>query len=595
MRNPLGCKRMALGVVALVVALASTSNVALAQDNSTEAPVATPTAPPVPAPTEAPVPAPTTDSPTDAPVEAPVTDAPTDAPVEAPVTDAPTDAPVAAPVTDAPVAAPVTDAPTDAPTATPSVSPVTEVPTATPSSRPTRMPVNYPTTFDPTMAPSASPSDAPTTTAPTRMPVDYPTTVDPTAAPVEEDAPTAAPAPQMGETIDANFEVMAMGLVGLAEKLTDIGVRIDFETSYEQYVEDFYKDDNEVEVKEIRVVFVDSNVRSGRRRERSLQGSTTEVIFNIRSTYQTSDENLQAGNFINKPFNSGTKRDKYAIDWLKPTNSFFDPVETVEQLQFPAPTAPPPPSGMDTNTIIIIAVCAGVGGMLCIGGGWWWYRRGQKKEKGYGGAGDDVGPDGEGKPPSQLQLSTLAGPDEVSTLAEPTPRMGVIQGGESLAGYGDQSVATVDYDYSKAYGGGGDSIVSETGGTLGSGTRGGATATGESAAAGPSAAGASQSVFSDSSFTELGGSSGVKEELIDIYAPPGKLGVVIDTPDDGPPVVHAIKDSSVISDQLKVGDKLVSVDDDDVRSMTAIKVSKIISRKSANPTRKLSIIRTSVG
>mmetsp|Transcript_2865 Transcript_2865/g.7575 ORF Transcript_2865/g.7575 Transcript_2865/m.7575 type:complete len:93 (-) Transcript_2865:169-447(-) len=91
------------------------------------------------------------------------------------------------------------------------------------------------------------------------------------------------------------------------------------------------------------------------------------------------------------------------------------------------------------------------------------------------------------------------------------------------------------------------------------------------------------------------GGSGVKEELIDIYAPPGKLGVVIDTPDDGPPVVHAIKDSSVIADQLKVGDKLVSVDDDDVRSMTAIKVSKIISRKSANPTRKLSVIRTSVG
>jgi C-terminal processing protease CtpA/Prc len=82
-----------------------------------------------------------------------------------------------------------------------------------------------------------------------------------------------------------------------------------------------------------------------------------------------------------------------------------------------------------------------------------------------------------------------------------------------------------------------------------------------------------------------------KEEIIVIDAPAGKLGVVIDTPDDGAPVVHAVKDSSVIADQIQVGDKLIAVDDDDVRSMTAIKVSKLISKKSANPSRKLTIVR----
>jgi C-terminal processing protease CtpA/Prc len=86
----------------------------------------------------------------------------------------------------------------------------------------------------------------------------------------------------------------------------------------------------------------------------------------------------------------------------------------------------------------------------------------------------------------------------------------------------------------------------------------------------------------------------VREEIIHIFAPPGKLGVVIDTPDDGAPVVHAVKDSSVIADKMRVGDKLVAVDDEDVRSMTAIKVSKLISRKSANPSRKLTIIRTTI-
>jgi C-terminal processing protease CtpA/Prc len=79
-----------------------------------------------------------------------------------------------------------------------------------------------------------------------------------------------------------------------------------------------------------------------------------------------------------------------------------------------------------------------------------------------------------------------------------------------------------------------------------------------------------------------------------INAPPGKLGVVIDTPDDGAPVVHAVKDSSVIADQIRVGDKLVAVDNEDVRSMTAIKVSKLISRKGANSMRKLTVVRTSI-
>ena len=151
------------------------------------------------------------------------------------------------------------------------------------------------------------------------------------------------------------------------------------------------------------------------------------------------------------------------------------------------------------------------------------------------------------------------------------------------------SVATVDYDYSKAYGGGGDTSVSEAGGTYGSNTQG---------LVDPGNAGATGGAlgYGGSSFEDAyrGAGGNVKEELIHIFAPPGKLGVVIDTPDDGAPVVHAVKDSSIIADRIQVGDKLVAVDDEDVRSMTAIKVSKLISRKSANPSRKLSIIRTTV-
>ncbi len=155
------------------------------------------------------------------------------------------------------------------------------------------------------------------------------------------------------------------------------------------------------------------------------------------------------------------------------------------------------------------------------------------------------------------------------------------------------SVATVDYDYSKAYGGGGDTSVSSAGGTFGSQTH-------LQSFLDPRTAGATGATlggFSDAdSFEEAyrDPNANVKEELLNVFAPPGKLGVVIDTPNDGAPVVHAVKDSSVIADKIQVGDKLVAVDDEDVRSMTAIKVSKLISRKSANPSRKLTIIRSTV-
>lgn len=154
------------------------------------------------------------------------------------------------------------------------------------------------------------------------------------------------------------------------------------------------------------------------------------------------------------------------------------------------------------------------------------------------------------------------------------------------------SVATVDYDYSKAYGGG-DTSVSSAGGTFGSHTQ------NQSAfdLLNGAATGATLGAFDDDGSFEAhyrDAKSNVKEEILHVFAPAGKLGVVIDTPDDGAPVVHAVKESSVVADKVQVGDKLVAVDDEDVRTMTAVKVSKLISRKSANPSRKLTILRTTL-
>ena len=82
------------------------------------------------------------------------------------------------------------------------------------------------------------------------------------------------------------------------------------------------------------------------------------------------------------------------------------------------------------------------------------------------------------------------------------------------------------------------------------------------------------------------------EEMIEISAPGGKLGLVIDHPPNrDTPVVHAVKDTCPIRDEVRVGDKLVAVDDDDVRAMSAVGVSGLISRKSRQGSRRLTIIR----
>jgi C-terminal processing protease CtpA/Prc len=82
-----------------------------------------------------------------------------------------------------------------------------------------------------------------------------------------------------------------------------------------------------------------------------------------------------------------------------------------------------------------------------------------------------------------------------------------------------------------------------------------------------------------------------QDERFEVLAPAGKLGMVIDTPSGGVPVVHAIKDNSVLSDAVRVGDRLISVDGEDCSAMTAMQVSKLISLKANNSTRTLVFIR----
>jgi len=73
--------------------------------------------------------------------------------------------------------------------------------------------------------------------------------------------------------------------------------------------------------------------------------------------------------------------------------------------------------------------------------------------------------------------------------------------------------------------------------------------------------------------------SSIEDERIEVIAQADTLGLAIDTPMGGGPIVHAIKNTSVLMNQVNLRDKLVSVDGVDTTKMTSYDVSRLILSK----------------
>mmetsp|Transcript_5918 Transcript_5918/g.12376 ORF Transcript_5918/g.12376 Transcript_5918/m.12376 type:complete len:481 (-) Transcript_5918:141-1583(-) len=92
------------------------------------------------------------------------------------------------------------------------------------------------------------------------------------------------------------------------------------------------------------------------------------------------------------------------------------------------------------------------------------------------------------------------------------------------------------------------------------------------------------------------GSLSHRGEVVEVIAPHGRLGLSIDTPDGperncGAPFVREVGSGSPLAGVVEPGDHLLAVDDEDVRRMTALQVSKVISKKNWKPNRRLMILR----
>ncbi|KAL7464066.1 hypothetical protein ACHAXS_004406 [Conticribra weissflogii] len=528
---------------------------------STDSPTESPTEPP----TKSPVIVPTTNYPSKSPTYNP-SFSPSRKPTPAP-TKYPSQTPSIAPATRSPTASPNEEPTTESPTKSPSLSPIaqpTENPTPSPSKSPSKTPTESPVeqglpTVSPTATLSESPTaspEAPETYSPTYMPV-----------PIRSQMPTTK---LIGPIITTNVKMTLNGVSEVPDDKEWSGTTAAFiegwlnkDISGTSIIQTAVYD----ATVDVKVTSTAAGSDAQRRLGRYLQTASVEVTFTQTTTYRTRDPNVDIERIIVAPFESQTSRDEYVRD-LKGLDGYegltdVSPVTIAEDSgdsgnEITDPGEESSGGGGVPLAAIIGGACGGAA-LLVLVGGFVYARRRRKKSE------------------------SLSVEEATSTKSQTAGSELVTSGNSSVPTYGDQSVATVDYDYSKAYGGAGNYSLSDAGGTLGSRTR-------QTASDPALLPGADNTIYSDDPTFDQA-YEGVKEELLDIYAPPGKLGVVIDTPDDGAPVVHAVKDTSPIADKVQVGDKLVAVDDEDVRAMTAIKVSKLISRKSANASRKLTVIR----
>lgn len=543
-----------------------------------------------------------------------------------------------------------TTSPTMSPTTTPSSEPTIKY-TSSPTSQPT-----YPITNSPTNVPTFQPSSTPTQEQ-------FQTTPTPTTS------PTNAPTTQLiGPIIQKD---MTMNLVGIDPFTTKNYAFVEKKTK--GYIQKFYNDVIDdgfidlrddlygvkvsITIRRIDPPYVDPNelVENGNgsgdgnengnggddgstrhaRHLRQLQTKQVTITYDQSISYRilstATNQSPNIGDIAITPFNNISRRRNYRDILKNGGNDAFENLVEIKEPKLPVQDDPNNNNnddGLNQNDVgtrgAVVAIIIGVGStvvfILIIGGAYWWWNKNKKKNQQYDAS---HAQSGSGSYPNNVQVNGTAR-DEVSTLVDPESRNGIINNAASLAGYGTQSIGTVDYDYVKAYGGGtGDKSVSTAGGTIGDATRqtrysttdssqytgtmlsnqmnalhaaggGGRGGGGNSAIGGGPAA----MYMEEPSFQEhlrntaaAASTSQIREEIVDVFAPPGRLGIVIDTPNDGAPVIHNLKDTCPIADQLRVGDKLIKVDDEDVRSMTAIKVSKLISDKSHHPTRKFTLTR----
>ena len=98
-------------------------------------------------------------------------------------------------------------------------------------------------------------------------------------------------------------------------------------------------------------------------------------------------------------------------------------------------------------------------------------------------------------------------------------------------------------------------------------------------------------------FGGVGGEDTIKDgayRRLVVIAPSVKLGLVLDNVTGDLPIVHAVRDGSILAGKLVVGDFLLSVNEIDCHGMLAQEVSNVITHRGQCPKRWLVLLHRSL-
>jgi hypothetical protein len=296
--------------------------------------------------------------------------------------------------------------------------------------------------------------------------------------------------------------------------------------------------------------------------KRRTQDANLNIGFSIDIFIRSSIEEHVINHYIGGAFDAAEDRQTYLMELVLADPAF----ESAQRLNVFLPDPPPQPAPAPasnkngTTAGIILGVLGfGVGGGLL--GFFFVY-----KKRAHAGAfikddspleigGMEVGVD-----LSQIDLDEKG---DVSTLGDPIP--GTLRETEQPSAADSFSL---DYDFQKAYQvGWGTSVAEISHGDLNN-----------------------ANLLVDNDDDTLEEQYFASDRFV-VDAPPGMLGLVLETSPEGMPTVHAIREDSALANEVHLGDRLMSVDGLEVTGMLASDVSRLIATKRDNDVRKLSFTR----
>jgi hypothetical protein len=297
---------------------------------------------------------------------------------------------------------------------------------------------------------------------------------------------------------------------------------------------------------------------------RRLQTSNLNILFSVTINIRSSAKNHVINEYISGAFDTALDRQRYLAQLKKADPAFINAQRLNVVLPNKPPTVAPIAKDEGLALEVLIGIVVAILALVAIAGFAMLRLRRQKAARFSSGTtslANEPGMELEGAVATGHAFSEIELEDktnDVSTLGDPIPAHFRNSEQQSLA-----DSFSLDYDYQRTYRQGG----------------------------GPSVADGSQGDSNHSGLIVAKDDDTLEEQYaaadqFEVEAPAGMLGLVLEASGDGVPTVHAIKPSSPLASDIQVGDRLWSLDGEDMTVMLASDVSRLIARKRDNLVRR---------